>query len=135
MCSSNRSLSVLFPWSMCATMQKFLYRSIGIAAIRASISAGDGLVCDAKARRAIDQSRWACPTPTERKARQCPFHARAALLTVNIYLYAYAGNICVKIKNCCMVGVSKSLAVRGPGCLNVDLPVARASINISRGSR
>ncbi|KAL2257391.1 hypothetical protein VTK26DRAFT_237 [Humicola hyalothermophila] len=38
-CSSNRSLSVLLPWSMCATMQKFLYRSRGIAAIRFSSSA------------------------------------------------------------------------------------------------
>ena len=38
--SSKRSLRVLLPWSMCATMQKFRYRSIGIAAIRASISDG-----------------------------------------------------------------------------------------------
>jgi hypothetical protein len=38
--SSSLSLRVLFPWSMCATMQKLRYRSMGMAAMRCSSSAG-----------------------------------------------------------------------------------------------
>lgn len=84
-CSSNLSLRVLFPWSMCATMQKFLYRSIGIAAMRSSSCAGVGLVCDVKRRSlcvAAQEMRkaWLLP-PTGRGAGCRRVQARATLPT------------------------------------------------------
>lgn len=87
-CSSRRSLSVLLPWSMWATMQKFRYRSIGMAEMRASSSEGvgfgtaltanarrggnrEGRVSRATARRQLDHCR-AC-------GRHCRVQARPAL--------------------------------------------------------
>lgn len=40
--SKSLSLSVLLPWSTCATIQKLRYRSIGMARIRSSSAAGPG---------------------------------------------------------------------------------------------
>lgn len=55
--SSSRSLNVLLPWSMCATMQKLRYRSMGMAAMRFSSSAGVGFVAYDRVHRALHWER------------------------------------------------------------------------------
>lgn len=79
--SSNRSLSVLFPWSICATMQKLRYRSIGMALTLFSSSAGDGFVvayhlhacgirieCRNECVGSCESAGW-CWLPPQRKSR------------------------------------------------------------------
>lgn len=89
-CSSKRSLKVLLPWSICATMQKFRYRSIGMAAMRASSSAGDGFADDGLAgaaayarRKGIKTCRVRVDLPGSCRGR---VQALAALQAQVIYM-------------------------------------------------